>query len=327
MVATRTQQEVENFLRGFGFTGPAVGGRAEAFTKTNPAIRSAYERFTSTPTPAAPTYDNGAMPINVVPMNPWEQTALQRAATGVSPATVERDPFAQKLLEQAGGVATQAADFITQGAAPLSEADITKFQNPYQQQVVDASMTGLSRQAEEMRAQLLKNAGQRGAAGFGSTVTALPMANLNRDTLEAGAKLQSGLNYQGYNDAVTNALRERALMSSGGTGLTNLTSALTGGAGTAQNIGANAVAQEAANINAQLGAGETLRNYQQGVSDIAFSDFLAQQGYPMQQAQNTQSLLAGLQSGLTTQPAYVPSNTASTLGGLAKGADVLGRFL
>lgn len=288
---------------------------------------SAYLAAQQAANAGQPSFNNGAMPINVVPMNAWEQTGLQRAAQGINPATVQRDPFAQKLLEQAGGVATQAADFIKQGAAPLTEADITKFQNPYTQQVVDASMTGLSRQAEEMRAQLLKNAGQRGAAGFGSTVTALPLANLNRDVLEAGGKLQSGLNYQGYSDAVTNALRERGLMTSGGAGLTNLTSALTGGAGTAQNIGANAVGQEAANINAQISAGETLRNYQQGVSNIAFQDLLAQQGYPLTQAQNTQSLLSGLQSGVQTQPTYTPSNTASTLAKIAAGASVLGGFL
>lgn len=325
-MALYTQQMVEDTLRPLGFTGRATGGAADAFIANNPAAQAAMQNLYTSVT-NTPNYSDGVMPLNVVPMNPWEQTALQRMASGVNPATVQRDPYADAFLKQAQGYTGDAASMIKTGAAPISESDISKFFNPYQRDVIDASMTGLSRQAEELRAQLVKNAGQRGAASFGSTITANPMAALNRDLLETGSRLRSGLQYQGYSDAVANALKERGLMQVGGQQLTSLAGTAGNLASTGQGIGSTAITNELNNIQNQLGAGQTLRNYQQGVSDIAFNEYLAQQMAPLTQAQTSLGLIPQVTSGQQTQTYYQPSRSSSLLGKIAAGADILGAFL
>ena len=309
--------------------GLAQGGVVDAAVAANPALRSAYtQAINAANAPQAPaTYNNGVVPLSVVPQNIWEQTALQRASQGVNLSDVARDPYAEKFLNQSGDLLSQSAQMAQQAAAPIQQSDISKFYDPYQQEVIDASMTGLSRQAEEMRAQLMKNAQQRGAAGFGSTMTTNPLNALQGRVLETGASLGAGLRSQGYNNALDAAFRERGLGSTAAGQVGNIGANFGNLATAGQNIGISSAGLEQQNISNQLTAGQTLRDFQQGQANVAFQDYLGQQGYPLQQAQNTAGLLPSLNGGVQNQTVYNPSGVSRAAGAVAAGTKLAGEFL
>lgn len=279
------------------------------------------------PAPIADNFSGGVVPLNVVPMNQWEQTALTKAAQGINPAQVQRDPYAEQFLSGISGLANQATTMAQNAASPITAADIQKFQDPYEEQVIQNAMGDLSSQAQDVYAQLLKNAGTKGAASFGSTMTQRPLSQLNEDTIKASGDLSARLRSQGYGQALGAAFDERGLMGRGATTIGQLAGQMGGLAAGAQNIGLSAAGLQQANIADQLQAGQTLRDFQQGQSDVAYGDLLAEQGFPMTRATQLANFVPSLAGNVQNVPYFQPSGTATTLGKIAAGANVLGSFL
>ena len=92
------------------------------------------------------------------------------------------------------------------------------------------------------------------------------------------------------------------------------------GASALANLGGQAISQEQARQQMLAGAGQAQRQMAQQNLDLAYQDFLAQRGYPVEQ-------LKILQSGIAGVPATTSSTTTSTAPGqgfLGTAGDVVG---
>ena len=241
----------------------------------------------------------------VAGFRPAEQQAFemaQQAATGRVGAPE---------LAQATQVAQQAAMFSPQ----QFQQNVQGFMNPYQSQVVDATMARLAQaRAERDAATKAQLAASR---AFGNERRGVYEAQLageqERNTAETLANLYS----QGYGQAAQMAM--------------NLPGQQLAGAAALAGYGNQALQQEQARAAMLSGVGQQQRSLAQQNLDVAYQDFLAQRGYPVEQLRILQSGLTGLPavtSGTTTQttPGTGFLGTASNVAGVLGGLKNLGIF-
>ena len=241
----------------------------------------------------------------VAGFRPVEQQAFdiaQQAAT---------NQVGSQQLAQATEAAQRAAAFSPE----MFQQNVQGFMNPYQQNVIDATMNRLAQaRAERDAATKAQLAASR---AFGNERRGVYEAQLaaeqDRNTAETLANLYS----QGYGQAA------------------NLASALPGqqlaGAAALAGYGNQALQQQQAYANMLAGVGQQQRGMAQQNLDIAYQDFLAQRGYPIEQLKIFQSGLSGLpnvQSSTTstTQPGSGFLGTASNVAGVLAGLKNLGFF-
>jgi len=214
-------------------------------------------------------------------------------------------------LAQATQVAQQAAMFSPQ----QFQQNVQGFMNPYQSQVVDATMARLAQaRAERDAATKAQLAASR---AFGNERRGVYEAQLageqERNTAETLANLYS----QGYGQAAQMAM--------------NLPGQQLAGAAALAGYGNQALQQEQARAAMLSGVGQQQRSLAQQNLDVAYQDFLAQRGYPVEQLRILQSGLTGLPavtSGTTTQttPGTGFLGTASNVAGVLGGLKNLGIF-
>lgn len=182
----------------------------------------------------------------------------------------------------------QALNYAQQGASSISPDQIANYSNPYQQQVVNATMGNINETNAEQQTQLKGNALAQGA--LGGDRLGVAQGELARQQGLANNQTLAGLNASNYQQAVAAAQADRAAAAQGAGNLAGLqTSALQAATG-------------------QLGAGTVQQNQAN-----------AQLQQPYQQATWLSSLLGGLGplEGQTTSNATPgPSLGQSLLGGL-----------
>ena len=136
--------------------------------------------------------------------------ALQKAGIGAF------QPFLTQA-QQAGatglGTTAQAISQLGQLAGAPTQAQLGAYMNPFQQSVIDATMTELDKQGALSQQQLAQRAQQAGA--FGGSRFGVQQAQLGEGLQDAKARALAQLNLQNYGQAqagVQNQLeRERAL--------------------------------------------------------------------------------------------------------------------
>lgn len=221
---------------------------------------------------------------------------------------------AQRALQAAAGQSMGA----TQRYNP---ADVAGFMNPYQQQVIDASMRQIERQGQIAQQGLAAQAVRSGA--FGGLREGVQRAEMQRGLLEQKANTIAGLMNQGYSQAQANALasfeqQQQRQMASAGQ-LQNIGMGIGQLAGQQFGIG-QATAQGLGQLGGQLGQlgvqqaalGQTAQAMQQG--DVNFLYNIGQ----AQQALEQQRLDAERASAL--QRIYAPYQQASFLSDIYRGA-------
>jgi hypothetical protein len=230
----------------------------------------------------------------IAQFRPQEQQAFQmaqEAATGRVGAS---------QLEQA----TQAAQMAAGYSPAQFQQNVQGFMSPYQESVVDATMRRLAQSRAERdaatRAQLA------GFRAFGNERRGVYEAQLAAEQDLNTAQTLANLYQQGYGQA--------AGLASG------LPAQQLAGASALAGLGSQAIAQEQARQQMLMGAGQAQRQMAQQNLDLAYQDFLAQRGYPVEQ-------LKILQSGISGVPATTSSTTTSTAPGqgfLGTAGDILG---
>lgn len=229
----------------------------------------------------------------VAQFRPQEMQAFQmaeQAATGRVGAP---------QLEQATMAAQRAA-----GYNPAQfQQDVQGFMSPYQESVVDATMRRLAQaRAERDAATKAQLASSR---AFGNERRGVYEAQLAGEQDLNTAQTLANLYQQGYGQAAGFAQ--------------NLPTQQLAGAGALANFGAQALSQEQARQQMLAGAGQAQRGMAQQNLDLAYQDFLAQRGYPLEQ-------LKILQSGISGVPATTSSTTQTTAPGqgfLGTAGDIL----
>jgi hypothetical protein len=206
----------------------------------------------------------------------------------------------QPQLAQALTAAQQAA-----GYSPAQfQQNVQGFMSPYQESVVDATMRRLAQSRAERdaatRAQLA------GSRAFGNTRRGVYEAQLAGEQDLNTAQTLANLYQQGYGQAAGLA--------------SQLPSQQLAASGQLAGISNQVIAQEQARQQMLMGAGQAQRQMAQQNLDLAYQDFLAQRGYPVEQ-------LKILQSGIAGVPATTSSTTTSTAPGqgfLGTAGDILG---
>jgi hypothetical protein len=214
--------------------------------------------------------------------------------------------FAQPFINEAAGYARNAAD-------PISGADISQYESPYLNDVVNATSAQFAHDNAVQQQGVIGNAAAQGALG-GDRV-GVAQAQLAGAQQRAQAPVLAGLRNQGYQTALQTAMQQQANQGNAAYSLGNL-----GVAG--QNAGLTGA-------NAQIGAGTLQQNTLQNLYNAQYGQYATAQAFPYQQTQ----WLAGIDTGVGSQmgghsetTAPPPNPFASLLGLGVAGLGAAGKF-
>ena len=210
-------------------------------------------------------------------------------------------PFIEGARDQT--LAAQQA--LTSGLQFLQPDAIEQFQNPFQQQVIDASMRELNRQADMRRAGADARAIQSGA--FGGSREGVQRAETERGLQQVKGDTLSRLLSQGFTTALQAAQNAGRL--SGGLGQAFGTLA-----GTTSDIGRLQQALGQADVSQLSQLGALRQGQQQAQLDANRANLLSQAQEPFTRLQLGQNLLQGMPSASmpsTFQQATMPSANPS----------------
>ena len=241
----------------------------------------------------------------IAQFRPQEQTAFQMAEQAV------QNRVGSPQLEQATMVARSAA-----GYSPAQfQQNVRGFMSPYQESVVDATMRRLAQTRAERDAET--RARLASARAFGNERRGVYEAQLAAEQDLNTQQTLANLYQQGYGQAAGLA--------------SQLPSQQLAGAAQLAGLGAQALSQEQARQQMLAGVGQAQRQMAQQNLDLAYQDFLAQRGYPVEQLKILQSGIAGTPAltsttQTTTSPGQGFLGTAGDVVGILGGLKKLGIF-
>ena len=197
---------------------------------------------------------------------------------------------------------SQAGQFATQAAQPITGAQIGQYMSPYTQAVVNATQAQFNNANQMQQQNLRGNAIAQGA--LGGDREKIAEAVLGGQQQLAQAPVIAGLYNQGYGQAVNTALAEQQAMAQGAYSLGNL------------GIGGQQAAL--AGAGAQFGAGTAEQQTQQAQDTALYNQFLAQQAYPFQTAQYLAGITGAMAPGYgsTTTTQGPPPSSGAQMAGL-----------
>ena len=178
------------------------------------------------------------------------------------------------------------------GTQPLN---IQSFQNPYNTQVIDQSLSDLDR-ARQIRLQSDQDRAI-GAGAFGGSRSALLEAETNRNFADAAARTSSNLRQSGYNNALNAAMQDRNFRSGIQSGL---------------------LGDQYRNLGLLSGIGTQQQGLQQAGMDAGYNEFLRALGYGPQQL----GLLQGAVFGMTPGEIQGTSNKQGMFGRIGDGLEL-----
>jgi hypothetical protein len=197
----------------------------------------------------------------------------------------------------------QAGQMVTDAGAPISEADMARYTNPWQEQVVEAALTKIRNQDAMQNREFTAN--QAAQSGLGGNGVFVGRAQLQGNQAEARNATIAQLMSQGFTQAQAAAQADKMRgLQAGQTmaGIGQLTSQL----------GYNDAAALAASGNQQ-------QQQQQNVNDAASANASAETLWPMQTAQWLASIGAGigpLTGGTTTSQGTATQSQGKGIGNI-----------
>ena len=282
--------------------GSSGGGQNTVVQQSGPpaqvlaSLQNLTNQATSIGQQPYPSYNS---PL-VAGFNPEQQSAFGN----INQAAFAASPF----INAASQDATNATNLLS----PQNfGSTIQSYQDPYTQQVVNATQAEFNNQNAQQQAQVQGNAISSGA--WGGDRSAVAQALTAQQQQLAQAPVIANLNNQGFQTAINAAQGNAWLNSQGAFALGQL--------------GSEAQQTGLAGANAQLGAGNMQQQLAQQQLDVPYQQYLAAQGYPYQ----TTNWQAGIETGLggaqggtssTTSPAPSALSQAAGLG--LSGAGALG---
>ena len=253
---------------------------------TSSRILPEYERFAN----------ENLVLAGTIASQPYTPFPGQRLAD-VSQDELAAADFVRSMPSRFGGLGGGIARRVDQADAPMvTAADINAnteaFMNPYTSQVIDTTLADLGR-ANQMA---LNQVGQQavGAGAFGGSRQGISEAETNRAFLDQAARTAAQLRASGFGTAQTAAqdlaARNQAAQAA------QLTRQLQ--AADALRAASQAKAErDLAFATARRNLGIAQRDREQQALDLAYSDFLTEQQFPLQQLLIRQSGLRGTPVG------------------------------
>lgn len=253
----------------------------------------------------SPTPEAGALYSNVLDQAQAAQSAYNPAtAKTVAGFTDPQTQAFQNIAANQGmwqpNVNAASANAAT-GAAGITAGDISQFYNPFQSDVIDASLNQMGQQdASQTRAYMANEAAQGALGGNGIW---LGKAALQGDQAQARNNTIANLRNTGWQQALAAAQADKSRALSG--------SQVQAGIGQLQSqLGASDASQ-------LLASGNQQQAQQQNVNDTASTNALNEQMWPMQQAQWLASIASGI--GPLTGGTTTGSGTSTTSQGKGAG--------
>lgn len=309
-------------------------------------LKSGYEALSELGQEAAARPFMGYEGERVVGFTPQELQAQQAIqglfgqAMGTSPLTSLQQLAGTPQFQFAG--ATPSISPVSVTPASLLQADISAYQSPFQQQVIDLAMEDIRREEDIARGAAQDRA--IGAGAFGGSRSALLETEATRPFVEQRARTAAGLRQTGFEQAARlaeadvarqqQAELERARMAQQ-VGLLEPELQLRRDIAGADIADRQRAAQagllgdlyglQTGAITALGGVGEQQRGLEQQRRDIAFSEFMREQDLPEQQINLLGSALSGISPSVIGQRASQTTGIGDILaGGAAAGLGLLG---
>ena len=221
-----------------------------------------------------------AQGVAATPYQPYtgEQVAPVNAqqTTGINAINAEQPVFGE------------ATNMMQQASQPITAAQISQYESPYTQQVVNATQAEFNNQNAQQQQGVLGNAVAQGA--LGGNRTGIAQAELANQQSLAQAPVIANLENQGYTTGLNTALTEQQAQQQGALGLDSTANSALSGA------------------NAQIGAGTLQQQTQQAQDTAQYQNYLNAMGYPFQ----TTQWLAGIGTGVGSQMGGTTAGTGST---------------
>ncbi len=215
----------------------------------------------------------------------------EQQMTGIGNVNAAAGSYQPYLADATG--ATMAG----MGSANPAELEISKYMNPFQQDVINSTMARMRQEQEQAQSGALGTAISSGA--FGGDRAGIAAANLAQQQGMATGATLAGLNAQNYQQALQAAQQQQ------GVGLgaeqANLARLLSGGQQLA-GLGQAAQAMGLQGAEAQINAGTLGQQTEQAGKTALYNQFQQEQAYPFQVAQFLANIAAstGALSGSTT---------------------------
>ena len=202
-------------------------------------------------------------------------------------------------LQQAKAATEQGQNLLAGIAQAPTAAQIESYSNPFQQQVIDATMAELNKQAAQQQNQLAGQAVQGGV--FGGSRYGVQQAELAGAQQQAQAQALAGLNAQNYGQALQAAQNQLERQRLAGLGIGAL-------GGQFAQLGSQAQAMGGQDVQNLLGIGGLQQQFGQQGLDIARQNQLQKIMQPYQQLGFYGDILQGAPSSAQM------INTAQTSG-------------
>ena len=288
-------------------------------------------------------YETAPMP-RVAGFTPTQQQAFGMtgtAATAYQPLFGQATGVAQNAANAPGALST--AQPYLGAAGQSSVANIRQYMNPYTDAVVNRiGELGTRNLTENIMPQIEGRYIQAGQLGFGGrggmgtpsgmmTDTSRAVRDVSADILAKQTEaLQSGYT-QAAGLAGTDLSRQAGLASTAGDLAQTQQQQQLAASGALSNLGAQAQDLGLTGAGALANVGALEQQQGQKNLDVAYGDFLRQQGYPQEQINNMMNAFKGVATGVPTatqeygiSPSGVkqeyPASTASQIGGALTGA-------
>lgn len=270
---------------------------------------------------------NRATNVANTPLTQYNQPIV----AGFTPDQTSAMSSVDSLQGAANPYIAQAQTAIGNSTAPInvpqySGAAVQNFQNPYTQQVVDATTAQLQNMDQQQQQSLTGNAISQGA--WGGDRAGVAKAALAGQQDIANNQTIAGL----YSSGFTQAQNEFNTQQQASIGTQEASDWLNSQAG----FGYASLGNEALNTgltaaNAQLNTGTLQQNLGQSVLNVPYEQFLQQQAYPFQTTNFLQGITEGINAGgnsSTTSPAanQTSQNVGLGLGALGTVGDLFSSF-
>ena len=180
----------------------------------------------------------------------------------------------QPFLQQARTATEQGQNLLAGIAQAPTAAQIASYSNPFQQQVIDATMAELDKRGAQASGQLAGQAVQGGV--FGGSRYGVQQAELSKNLQDARAQALATLNQQNYQQALQGAQNQLERQRLAGLGIASL-------GGQFAQLGSQAQALGGQDVQNLLGIGGLQQQFAQQGLDIARQNQLQQILQPYQQ--------------------------------------------
>ena len=221
----------------------------------------------------------------------------------LAPLTTEQQMARQGAMQQAGAYRPDlqmARGYAGLGAAPVTAGDISRYQSPYTQAVMQTTLDELQRRSDIAGQQ---QAGQAVKAGaYGGARYGVQQAERERGLRDVQSQTAARINQQAYQQALGAAQAERGRQGAA--------------AGQFGQIAGQEMQLGGAGLSGLYQAGQLGQTQAQAGRDIAYEDFQRQQQFPYAQTQYAAGILGGMPQPMTTYNQQPTAGTGSRLLGL-----------